>query len=203
MKLKDIYFLPGFHELEITGGGDKGNLHTYISTYERILAPYRSKNISLLEIGVARGHSLKLWQKYFSKNSKILGIDVLPECLKFKKENIDIIINYAHRPENYTNKKFDIIIDDGSHVFKDQELCFKLLFNKHLINGGIYIIEDILKLETVQKEFESWHPSCQIIDHRNLHYDYYVWDKDYKGWPTDARHEPPIGHDDVMIIYKK
>jgi len=203
MTLTDIYNSPDLSETGFTGGGDKGTHHTYIPVYERILEPYRNKDISLLEIGIAQGQSLKLWKEYFNDNSKILGVDVNPECSKYKQSNIDVIINYAHVPENYTNKTFDIIIDDGSHVFEDQVLCFNLLFSKHLNSGGIYIIEDIIKFDKVQPQFQKLHHSFQILDRRNLHYDYIRWNKDYKNWPIDTTNEPPIGHDDVMVIYRK
>lgn len=201
--LSEIYHEDSsLHELGHTGGGDKGTHHTYISQYERSLALYRDKNISLLEIGVAAGQSLKLWQQYFSKESIILGIDVNPNCSQYKKDNINVIINRADRAENYTGKMFDIIIDDGSHVLEDQINCFNLLFHTHLNTGGIYIIEDVLDLDRVQTTFKKLHTSCFVIDHRSLHEDVYNWDKNYRGWPSDITHAPPIGHDDVMIIFK-
>jgi hypothetical protein len=38
--------------------------------------------------------------------------------------------------------KFDIIIDDGSHIMDHQIVTLNRLF-KHLNDGGIYIIEDV------------------------------------------------------------
>jgi peroxiredoxin len=43
------------------------------------------------------------------------------------------------------NIKFDLIIDDGGHTMKQQQVPFGLLF-KELKNGGVYIIEDYTRL---------------------------------------------------------
>ena len=50
--------------------------HNYSRQYEDLLKKYRNKNISLLEIGVHYGESLKIWGDTFSFASKIVGIDI-------------------------------------------------------------------------------------------------------------------------------
>jgi cephalosporin hydroxylase len=45
---------------------DKGTTHSYIEKYEEILAPYRDRPITLVEIGVESGGSLAMWAEYFA-----------------------------------------------------------------------------------------------------------------------------------------
>jgi hypothetical protein len=114
--------------------------HCYLSIYEKYLSQWKDKAFTLLEIGVASGASIKVWQEYFP-NAKIYGIDINPDC---KAENVFI--------GSQTDEKFldeilyeigtpDIIIDDGSHVGSDMIFTFKKLFPK--VNpGGFYVVED-------------------------------------------------------------
>lgn len=119
------------------GGGDKGTAHSYIDIYETEMQ--KTKEISLLEIGVYQGHSIAMWQSYF-ENSQILGIDVTNDNLQF---DVPMIIADATKPiPKLSNCEFDYIIDDGSHKVSDQIQSFELLF-KHLKSGGKYFIEDI------------------------------------------------------------
>jgi hypothetical protein len=50
------------------------------------------------------------------------------------------------------NIKFDLIIDDGGHTMKQQQVPFGLLF-KELKNGGVYIIEDLHT--SLKKEYKN------------------------------------------------
>lgn len=128
---------------------DKGTLkHNYTRIYERYFGELRTdpyvdetfNHLSLMEIGVACGASLKMWSRYFPK-ANILGIDINPLCASLCKnyENIEIRIqNPAEKP---VEGKFDIIIDDGSHVALDMIETA----NHHwraLNPGGYYCIED-------------------------------------------------------------
>lgn len=59
---------------------DKGTLgHNYTAIYETYLRGARDLPITVLEIGVARGSSLKMWADYFPEG-RIYEIDVQPDC---------------------------------------------------------------------------------------------------------------------------
>jgi SAM-dependent methyltransferase len=147
------------------GGGDKGTAHSYIEIYEREMS--KIDGISLLEIGVWEGHSIKMWQEYFL-NSEILGCDLNKRKIRF---DIDIIEADATRPiPQLRDKKFDYIIDDGSHLVLDQLASFRLLWD-NLKPGGKYFIEDIagdreieiLKGYLIEKEITHW-----VYDNRSV-----------------------------------
>jgi len=116
----------------------------FIPIYEHFLDSLREKEINILEIGVEDGYSLRLWRDYFTK-AKICGIDIVKK--NFSINNVEIFCGdqsdykfLSKVVEKYG--KFDIIIDDGSHVSKHIISSFKYLFN-HLNEDGLYIIEDL------------------------------------------------------------
>jgi len=127
---------------------DKIN-HQYHKVYHSYLNSLKSKKLNILEIGVADGSSLKAWSEFF-RYSKIIGIDIKDINLKKRKllkKNI-----FFHRGSQsdksflieLKNKynKFDIIIDDGSHISKHIISSFNFLY-PYLNEDGFYIIEDL------------------------------------------------------------
>tara|TARA_R110001606_G_scaffold389515_1_gene555687 strand:- start:1580 stop:2128 length:549 start_codon:yes stop_codon:yes gene_type:complete len=126
-----------------SGGGDKGTVHDYIGIY----SDYIDKNNceSLLEIGVHKGHSIKMWEEYLPE-SKIVGVDIDLSQSQFSFDRARLIECDA-AGEDLLNlikgETFDVIIDDGSHKLHHQIKSFELLFPV-LNKGGLYFIEDII-----------------------------------------------------------
>ena len=128
-------------------GTDKAYMG-YQPFYERYFKPIKDKNIKLLEIGVQKGGSLRLWRDYLPK-SQIYGIDIVG---KFRKESGDRIqvcapVDAGSREDlskliDDIGGDFDIMIDDGSHCMYDHQVSLGFLF-KHLKPGGIFAIEDL------------------------------------------------------------
>ena len=119
----------------------------YLPIYDRALAEFRGKRVTMLEIGVDQGGSLELWRDYFGEGATICGIDANPACAtRFDPPNsvrigsqadpafLLSVINEIGRP--------NIILDDGSHVSVHQKITFQTLW-PHLQTGGIYIFEDL------------------------------------------------------------
>lgn len=137
-------------ELENHFNNNRGNLinkwRHYFDIYESYFNTYRDRPIRLLEIGVNQGGSLQMWKDYFHPDSIIVGVDINPLCKVFESGNIFIEIGSQDDPlfwnsflKIYSN--FDIIIDDGGHVMKQQIVSFIELFPS-LNSGGIYLCED-------------------------------------------------------------
>jgi hypothetical protein len=123
---------------------DKIN-HGYMEIYSPIFNGLKDIT-KVLEIGVYQGESLKLLS-YFFKNAIIHGIDV-SDCQHL---NSEVIKTYIYNQENIEDLQefiskvggeFDLIIDDGGHTMKQQQISFGILF-KELKNNGVYIIEDL------------------------------------------------------------
>ncbi len=120
------------------------NDYGFLDIYEKYFKDLREKKLNILEIGVDKGDSLRLWKEYFF-NSEICGIDI--DKKDFTIQDVKI---YQGDQNDKTlldkiakkHGKFDIIIDDGSHVSKHIINSFNYLFD-HLSKNGIYIVEDL------------------------------------------------------------
>lgn len=162
-------------------GSDKYSLN-YIGTYEKYMSFKKNKKINFLEIGVGGytdgsysdkyigGNSLKIWRDYFKKG-KIVGLDIFEKKLNLGNRvkifqgsqssamDLDKIINKY--------KKFDFIVDDGSHFYKDIVFSFKYLFES-LKDGGYYFIED-----TVTSYLREWKGDGFFLNNNNTAINYF------------------------------
>jgi len=122
------------------------NGKTLLDNYSRFFEPLRNESINLLEIGILDGGSLKTWEEYFP-NAKISALDIDPSKIEYKTNRTNIYIGSQDDPEliqslkNDNPEKFDVILDDASHINRLTIASFELLFS-HLKPGGLYIIED-------------------------------------------------------------
>ena len=138
---------------------DKDFTHNYYNlVYERHFSPIRESVTKLCEIGIGLdfsealnwkgGHSLKVWRDYFP-NAQVLGLDiVVPKDGSgaawvritmdwLDQSKLDLVQAYAAKLTDY-----DIIVDDGSHNTRDQQITLAYFF-RSLKVGGIYVLEDL------------------------------------------------------------
>ena len=64
----------------------------YFPIYERHFSSLRNKSITFLEIGVNRGGSLRMWQRYFGPLARIIGIDINERCKEHEEPGIAVRI---------------------------------------------------------------------------------------------------------------
>jgi hypothetical protein len=121
----------------------------YFETYQDVRDQLHSEPIRMLEIGVYKGGSLRMWRECLSRESTIVGIDIDPSCQRFenKKENLHVRIGDQSNHEFLAQVveefgPFDFVLDDGSHVCSHMIESFNYLFLHGLKNGGIYLAED-------------------------------------------------------------
>lgn len=151
------------------GCNDKNGTHTYTETYDKVLEPYRN-GCTFMEIGLAMGDSIKLFDEYF-ENSNIIGVDisVVFEIPKYKND-VKIIQADATKVDFLNTIKdefFDVVLDDADHTHKSQIATFNLLKHK-MKPRSIYIIEDILSPEQSLPLLKSIHDNCEVYDFRNI-----------------------------------
>jgi hypothetical protein len=154
---------------------DKGTTHSYIEVYEELLTPYRQTASNVLEIGILGGQSLKMWEQYFDK-AIVYGVDCSETPLNGMFD-LRPMIDAGHQikiidatdekaiKKAFKGIKFDVVIDDASHVLEAQIKTYNLL-KPYLNPNAIYIIEDIQDIDKSRWVFESM--GAQIIDRRNI-----------------------------------
>jgi cephalosporin hydroxylase len=123
------------------------NGKTLLDLYEPFFERYKDENPMILEIGVLDGASLRTWKEYFEA-CFIVGFDINPDAINQMEHGIHIVIGDQSNEEDLKQvlpgkNKYDIIIDDGSHVNEYTLKSFKFLW-PHLNSGGVYILEDMI-----------------------------------------------------------
>jgi hypothetical protein len=158
---------------------DKGDVHSYLPVYETLLAPYRP-GCKLLEIGLFKGDSMRLWEAYFPCG-EIHGIDLCDQPIDgmadlrpmIAEGTHNIILMNANDPvqveQHFGTSKFDVIIEDSSHA-ESEQLSIYRNFRDKLAPGGMYVIEDVQDIDHSRATFEGIDPerSVEILDRRHI-----------------------------------
>lgn len=135
------------HQIFLSNGGRLMHkwLH-YFDIYERHFARFVGKAPTMLEIGVYRGGSLSMWQQYFGKDARIVGLDIEPNCAKYAGDNVEIVIGSQDDPDVLNDilsrYEFDIVLDDGSHEMHHLNASFDLIYDR-ISPNGVYMLEDL------------------------------------------------------------
>ncbi len=137
-----------------------GHRSGYTSLYNLMFANFINKKCTVAEIGIEKNASTKMWREYFKK-ANIDCFEIDKEKINFAKRDklknvkyhyIDvsdkkIIVSQFKK----SKKKYDIIIDDSTHLF-DHQINIILGSYKFLKPGGTIIIEDIYKFRKGYEE---------------------------------------------------
>lgn len=115
----------------------------YLEHYDEQIVRHLSGPVDFLEIGVQNGGDLQVWQKVLPKGSSVLGIDIDQRCASL---GLPVLIGSAADggwlETVLGNRRFDIIIDDGSHFCNEVRASFGLLWSR-VKPGGWYVVEDL------------------------------------------------------------
>jgi len=139
-------------------GTDKaGPRHNYTeAVYYALLKGMKHQNINLLELGVGdTGASVKMWREFFP-NANIILFDpffIIHEAVTVTAKELEELGVIVHKGNQLSredllkmvlseNEKFDVIIDDASHLSDGMQVSLATLF-PYLKDGGFYIIEDL------------------------------------------------------------
>jgi hypothetical protein len=117
----------------------------YTRYYARHFAPLREAPIRLLEIGIASGASIRMWEAFFP-NASIHGLD--PACRSVAGPRVRAHIGgagdrgFLRSVVVEAGGAFDIVIDDGGHEMRQRRTALEELFPA-LTPGSLYGIEDL------------------------------------------------------------
>lgn len=154
MNDKSLNDIGSFHNTDkaSTPRVENGKGHDYLRKYEFFFKKIKNNksNIKFLELGIGpdwnMGASANTWLEYFDENGfELIIADNKQSSKKFIDPRTSIYVGDLGDDKfisQFKKDKYDIIIDDASHLWSHQINCFLQLFN--CVNeGGIYIIEDI------------------------------------------------------------
>ena len=128
----------------------------YTPYYHNLFNDIREDITKVLEIGVETGRSHRLWLEYFP-NATVYGFDIfkfgVEEFHRLQEGNpyLDRSVMFEGNQESVDDleeflslhgEDFDIIIDDGGHTMRQQQISLGVLFDA-VKSGGYYIIEDL------------------------------------------------------------
>jgi hypothetical protein len=118
---------------------------SYTRVYDRYLKSWRRDRFSMLEIGVWRGASLRMWASYFS-HAKVAGLDIDPAAAVAASE-FTVYTGSQDDPEVLDRVLAELpdlrlVVDDGSHINELTVASFEHLFPQ-LPSGALYMIEDM------------------------------------------------------------
>jgi hypothetical protein len=167
---------------------DKGGEHSYIEDYyDKEFTPKKSCYLNILEIGIYRGGSLRLWLDWFH-NLNLWGIDNEKKYFlgEINDPRCQIIFEDAYckeSSERFEGGFFDYIIDDGPHT-TESHLELIRYWTPKLKKGGKFIIEDLQNIYSVP----TLSKTCQ-----DMKLEYTLWDQ---------RHSRDM-HDNIIFEIRK
>lgn len=189
-----------------------GHRHPYTPFYDELFSSLRDEEINVAEIGIEKNDSINIWRRYFPL-AKIYGYEYSDEYLENARSQNLIDVHYEKfdiQDENSIQStlqkirvKYDIIIEDSTHVFEDQIRFIKNSI-EYLKPGGILVIEDIFRnnseedykkeLFEVEKYFEEI--TFVTTEHENRY---------SPGWDNDKlliliRNNVPLQKSKVFIV---
>jgi demethylmacrocin O-methyltransferase len=124
-------------------GTYKATYHFFTEVYDDVFQQYESPRI--LEIGVAEYKSIAMYLEYF-KNPYIVAMDIenkshyVNEQWRFVQGDQTLISDLSKCVEE--EELFDIVLEDGGHTMKQQQVTFGYLID-YIKPGGYYILEDL------------------------------------------------------------
>ena len=167
--------------------------HPYTLFYDGLFRNKKNDNLTIAELGILEGSSLRMWQEYFP-NSSIYGFEYNNDLInKFKNSYNNDRITLSHidvtKSESIKsafsnlNIMYDLIIEDTTHQFEDQIRTIENTY-QYLKPGGIMIIEDIFKKYNENDYIKRLEPILHNFQ------DYYFIELDHvnrnsTGWDND------------------
>jgi|HubBroStandDraft_6_1064221.scaffolds.fasta_scaffold398025_1 hypothetical protein len=148
MSLDDLDAIAAKHGTDKSSVGTrKLSAKAYTIAYGNYLEPIRNEPIVILEIGIWRGSSLRMWEE-FLPNAKLFAIDIDPACRTHETSRSKVFIGdqtdaaFLKGVAETVGQPFDCIIDDGGHRMEHHQASLPVLW-PYLKDGGWFAIEDL------------------------------------------------------------
>jgi len=135
----------------------------YYAIYDRYFCDLCEKAVTLLELGLYTGESLKLWASYLRRGT-IIGVDIIENRAVFS-DYPNIVLERGDQTDSdrleeicpaHAANGLDFIVDDASHIGQNSAASYATLFTC-LKPGGLYIVED-----WGTGYFDEWPDGCRL-----------------------------------------
>jgi predicted O-methyltransferase YrrM len=178
-----------------------GHRHPYTPVYAMLMSQYKTSLVRFVEIGVAGGASVNMWNKYFEKGT-FYFYDRDQNFLDHSAQNVDCSKNNFALMDvrssesirlalSATGGSLDILLDDSSHNPDDQTLIIHEAL-PFLRSGGMIIIEDVNRDEPEETYFKY----LQDIFHEFSFISFIVTEH-------ENRYSPGWNNDKLLVMIKK
>lgn len=142
---------------------------SYFPAYVELFGHLVDRKCTFIETGILDGGSLFMWRSWLGENARIIGIDLNPEALKWKKYGFDIFIGDQADPEFWKNTyssigNFDAILDDGGHQ-SFQQIITTVESVRACNSSCVVVVEDTAT--SFMKDFSS-HGEKSFLEYSKL-----------------------------------
>lgn len=131
---------------------DVRHCHPYTVLYHTMFDKIRHRPLTIGELGILHGSSLRMMREYFPHAERLVGLEYdtkLMNAFQSDADSLHIELRQADvgSPESLRDAlgeetTFDIFVEDSTHRIDDQVRAVREVV-KHLRPGGVLIVEDI------------------------------------------------------------
>lgn len=119
----------------------------YFDIYHRHFAPYRGREVTVVEFGVFQGGSLDMWRDYFGPAARIVGVDIDERCRGLARPGVEVFIGDQADPAFLRGLAaevgpVDVLIEDGGHEMQQQLVTLREMWPV-VRDGGVFLVEDL------------------------------------------------------------
>lgn len=129
-----------------SSGRHTAKWNSYFDVYERVLARFVGKQITLVEVGVGDGAALRMWKSYL-RNARIIGVDHNPRAGGLAGPGVELVIG-DQASEQFWEQFYasvgpvDVLLDDGGHS-NEQQIVTVTQALRHVRDEGLILVEDV------------------------------------------------------------
>lgn len=129
----------------------------YTPVYFEWLGHYRDQVKTVLEIGIYRGASLRMWRDFFP-NARVYGVDINEGCC-FSEDRINSFCCDAYNPEHIQRIKdeigpIDFCVDDAEHLHPHQAFLLRNLWPA-ISPYNVYAVEETRSYKDLKRVISS------------------------------------------------
>jgi hypothetical protein len=152
---------------------DKDTCHSYLDVYDELLTPLKDSAKNVLEVGILKGGSIEMWNRFFT-SATVHAVDITPPPALDGDRIVTYTGNAYDRQwavNTFKNITFDMVLDDGPHTLQSM-VDFATIYGNMIAPNGVWIIEDVQDINwcsTIINHLpESLKKNAYVVDRRHI-----------------------------------